>query len=85
MAHGRRDDYDHDTSRRSRDSKTRKKESDHWMQHAVKKEGSFTAQANRAKMSVPAFTNEVLSDPTKFSMTTRRRANLAKTFAKNRP
>jgi len=53
-----------------------------WIQKAIKKPGSFTAQANRAGMSVPAFRDKVLSNKDDFSPTTVKRANLAKTLAR---
>lgn len=53
-----------------------------WIQSAIKKPGSFTAQAKRAGMSVPAFRNKVLANKSAYSSTTVKRANLAKTLAK---
>lgn len=55
-----------------------------WIQGAIKKPGSFTAQAKRAGMSVSAFRNKVLANKGDFSSTTVRRANLAKTLSKMR-
>ena len=55
-----------------------------WIQSAIKKPGSFTAQAKKAGMSVPAFRDKVLSNKEKFSSTTVKRANLAKTLSKMR-
>jgi len=55
-----------------------------WIQSAIKKPGSFTAQAKDAGMSVPAFRDKVLSNKEKFSSTTVKRANLAKTLSKMR-
>jgi len=55
-----------------------------WIQSAIKKPGSFTAQAKNAGMSVPAFRDKVLSNKEKFSSTTVKRANLAKTLSKMR-
>ncbi len=52
-----------------------------WIKSAIKKPGSFTAQAKNAGMSVPAFRDKVLSNKEKFSSTTVKRANLAKTLA----
>ena len=52
-----------------------------WIQSAIKKPGSFTAQAKNAGMSVPAFRDKVLSNKEKFSSTTVKRANLAKTLS----
>jgi len=55
-----------------------------FIKKAVKKPGSFTAQAKKAKMTVKAFQNKVLKNPSKFSSTTVRRANLSKTLSKLR-
>jgi hypothetical protein len=52
-----------------------------WIKSAIKKPGSFTAQAKNAGMSVPAFRNKVLSNKNAYSATTVKRANLAKTLA----
>jgi hypothetical protein len=51
-----------------------------WMASAVKKPGSFTAEAKAHGMAVQEFANHVLANKSKFSTTTVRRANLAKTF-----
>lgn len=53
-----------------------------WIQGAIKKPGSFTAQAKRAGMSTSAFRDKVLANKDKFSSTTVKRANLAKTLSK---
>jgi hypothetical protein len=55
-----------------------------WIQSAIKKPGSFTAQAKKAGMSVPAFRDKVLSNKEAYSPTTVKRANLAKTLSKMR-
>jgi hypothetical protein len=56
-----------------------------WIKKAVSKNpGSFTAQAKRAGMSVPAFRDKVLSNKESYSGTTVKRANLAKTLSKMR-
>lgn len=55
-----------------------------WIQSAIKKPGSFTAQAKNAGMSVSGFRDKVLSNKEKFSGTTVKRANLAKTLSKMR-
>lgn len=55
-----------------------------WIQKAIKKPGSFTAQAKRAGMSVPSFRKKVLANKDKYSSTTVKRANLAKTLSKMR-
>ena len=61
--------------------KVKMKSGGKWIQSAIKKPGSFTAQANKAGMSVPAFRNKVLSNKGAYSATTVKRANLAKTLA----
>lgn len=53
-----------------------------WIKGAIKKPGSFTAQAKRAGMSTSAFRNKVLANKGNFSATTVKRANLAKTLSK---
>lgn len=53
-----------------------------WIQNAIKKPGSFTKQAKAAGMSTSSFRDKVLSNKEKFSSTTVRRANLAKTLSK---
>lgn len=53
-----------------------------WIQKAIQKPGSFTAQAKRAGMSTSAFREKVLASKGKFSSTTVKRANLAKTLSK---
>lgn len=54
-----------------------------WIQKAVSKNpGSFTAQAKRAGMSTSSFRDKVLANKEKFSSTTVKRANLAKTLSK---
>lgn len=53
-----------------------------WIKSAIKKPGSFTAQAKRAGMSTTAFRNKVLSSKGNFSSTTVKRAQLAKTLSK---
>lgn len=55
-----------------------------WIQSAIKKPGSFTAQAKKAGMSVPAFRDKVLANKSAYSSTTVKRANLAKTLSKMR-
>ena len=56
-----------------------------FIKKAIKKPGSFTATAKKAGMSVPNFTKKVLANKKKFSTTTQKRANLAKTLSKLRP
>jgi hypothetical protein len=53
-----------------------------WIQGAIKKPGAFTAQAKKAGMSTSAFRDKVLANKEKFSSTTVKRANLAKTLSK---
>jgi len=53
-----------------------------WIQKAISKPGSFTAQAKRAGMSTSAFRDKVLSNKKGFSSTTAKRAQLAKTLSK---
>ena len=56
-----------------------------WIKKAVSKNpGSFTAQAKKAGMSVPAFRDKVLANKSAYSSTTVKRANLAKTLSKMR-
>jgi len=52
-----------------------------WIQGAIKKPGSFSAQADKAGMSTAAFASEVMSNPDDYSAKTRKRAQLAKTLA----
>ena len=60
-----------------------------WIQGAIKKPGAFTAQKDRynrahkgKNLSTNQFANKVLTKGSKFSATTKRRANLAKTLRK---
>ena len=53
---------------------------DNFIQKMNLKKGAFTKQSKRAKMTVPAFTKEVLDNPMKYSSTTKKRAVLARTF-----
>lgn len=62
--------------------KMKMKSGGNWIKGAIKKPGSFTAQAKKAGMSVPAFRDKVLANKEKFSSTTVKRANLAKTLSK---
>lgn len=55
-----------------------------WIKGAIKRPGAFTAKAKKAKMSTSAFAKKVKANPTKFSTTTRRQANLATTLSKMR-
>jgi hypothetical protein len=58
-----------------------------WIQSAIKKPGAFTAQKARynrehkgKNLTTNQFANKVLAKGSKFSATTKRRANLAKTL-----
>ena len=53
-----------------------------WIQSAIKKPGSFTAQAKKAGEGVQEFAGKVVGNPDKYSAKTRRRAALARTLAK---
>ena len=61
---------------------TKMKKGGKWIKGAIKKPGSFTAQAKRAGMSTSSFRDKVLANKEKFSSTTVKRANLAKTLSK---
>jgi len=58
-----------------------------WMQKAVPEshKGRFTKKARAAGMSVSAYAAKVTKRGSKASTTTKRQANLAKTYAKYRP
>ena len=56
-----------------------------WIAGAVKNPGAFSAKAKAAGMSTAAYANKVTKKGSKASATTKRQANLAKTFAKIRP
>ena len=60
-----------------------------WIQKAIKKPGAFTAQKNRynrshkgKNLTTNQFANLVKKPGSKFSATTKRRANLSKTLRK---
>ena len=53
-----------------------------WIQKAIKKPGSFTAQAKKAGDGVQEFAGKVSANPDKYSSKTRRRAALARTLSK---
>jgi hypothetical protein len=53
-----------------------------WIQKAHLKEGAFTKQAKAAGKTVQGFAAQVRAHPEKYSATTERRANLARTFRK---
>ena len=56
-----------------------------WIKGAVKRPGAFRAKAKKAGMSTSAYANKVTKKGSHASATTKRQANLAKTFAKIRP
>lgn len=64
--------------------KMKMKKGGKWIQKAIKKPGSFTAQAKREGMSVSGFKNKVLANKENYSPTTVKRANLANTLSKMR-
>jgi hypothetical protein len=53
-----------------------------WIQKAISKPGSFTKQAKSRGLSVARFSQKVRSNPAKYSGTTVKRANLARTLSK---
>lgn len=53
-----------------------------WIQKAIKRPGAFTAKAKKANKSVAAMAAAVTKNPDKYSSTTVRQANLAKTLRK---
>lgn len=53
-----------------------------WIQKAIKKPGSFTAQAKKAGMGVQEYAGKVLQKGSEASATTKRRAILARTLKK---
>jgi hypothetical protein len=53
-----------------------------WIQKAIKRPGAFTAKAKKANKSVAAMAAAVTKNPSKYSATTVRQANLAKTLRK---
>lgn len=55
-----------------------------FIQRAIKKPGSFTAQARALGYSVKELTRRVKASPQNYSLLTRRRANLASVLAKLR-
>ena len=56
-----------------------------WIKGAVKRPGAFRAKAKKAGMSTAAYANKVTKKGSNASATTKRQANLAKTFSKIRP
>jgi hypothetical protein len=59
-----------------------KKKEDKWIQGAIKRPGAFTAKAKKANKSVAGYAAAVTKNPEKYSTTTVRQANLAKTLRK---
>ena len=55
-----------------------------FIKKAIKKPGSFTAQARALGMSVRELTRRVRATPQNYSLLTRRRANLSHTLSKLR-
>jgi len=53
-----------------------------FIKNAIKKPGSFSKQAKRAKMTVKGFETKVLNNPKNYSSTTVKRANLSRTLRK---
>ena len=53
-----------------------------WIQKAIKRPGAFTAKAKKAKKSVAGMAAAVTKNPDRYSATTVRQANLAKTLRK---
>jgi hypothetical protein len=59
-----------------------KKTDKKWIQKAIKRPGAFTAKAKKANKSVAGMAAAVTKNPSKYSATTVRQANLAKTLRK---
>lgn len=59
-----------------------KSEDKKWIQKAIKRPGAFTAKAKKKNMSVAGFAAAVKKNPSKYSPTTVRQANLATTLRK---
>lgn len=53
-----------------------------WIQGAIKKPGSFTAQAKKAGEGTQEFAAKVMANKGDYSKKTRRRAALARTLAR---
>ena len=58
------------------------KKKDKWIQGAIKRPGAFTAKAKKAGKSVAGMAAAVTKNHSKYSKTTVRQANLAKTLRK---
>lgn len=61
---------------------TKKKSSKNWIQNAIKRPGAFTAKAKKKGMSAAGFAAKVVKSPARYSTTTVKQANLAKTLGK---
>jgi hypothetical protein len=61
---------------------SKKKSDKKWIQGAIKRPGAFTAKAKKAGKSVAGMAAAVTKNPDKYSKTTVRQANLAKTLRK---
>jgi len=61
---------------------SKKKSNKKWIQGAIKRPGAFTAKAKKAGKSVAGMAADVTKNPSKYSKTTVRQANLAKTLRK---
>jgi hypothetical protein len=59
-----------------------KKNEKKWIQGAIKRPGAFTAKAKKAGKSVAGMAAAVTKNPSRYSKTTVRQANLAKTLRK---
>ena len=53
-----------------------------WIQKAIKRPGAFTAKAKKANKTVAGMAAAVTKNPSRYSATTVRQANLAKTLRK---
>lgn len=61
---------------------SKKKSSKKWIQGAIKRPGAFTAKAKKANKTVAGMAAAVTKNPSRYSATTVRQANLAKTLRK---
>jgi hypothetical protein len=60
----------------------KKKNDKNWIQGAIKRPGAFTAKAKKANKTVAGMAAAVTKNPSRYSATTVRQANLAKTLRK---
>jgi hypothetical protein len=51
-----------------------------WIQKAIKHPGAFSAKAKRAGKSTRAYAQQVVANPSRYDVTTRRQARLALTL-----